>query len=114
MIKRSSKKLVDRHSELKLTQFSTKYVLDNKIGEGMHSSVYKCYKISDIEKKQPYAVKVTRDDDEEKKIANRNEYKISKNLLHRNIVRSIELFENEIEGEMHLVMQYVEGIEVLD
>jgi hypothetical protein len=70
----------------------------------MHSSVFRCFKVDDKLKDFPFAVKITRDDDEEKKIANRNEYKISKNLIHRNIIRSTELFENDMTGEMHLVM----------
>jgi hypothetical protein len=70
----------------------------------MHSSVFRCFKVDDKLKHFPFAVKITRDDDEEKKIANRNEYKISKNLIHRNIIRSTELFENDMTGEMHLVM----------
>jgi len=74
MIKLSSKKLVARHSELLKTQFESKYILESKIGEGMHSNVFKCFKIEDNEKLFPFAVKVTRDDDEEKKMANRNEF----------------------------------------
>ena len=47
--------------------FEAKYILDKKIGEGMHSSVYRCYLKEDEKKMTPYAVKITRDDDEEKK-----------------------------------------------
>jgi len=35
----------------------------------MHAVVYKCFKIDDEEKMCPYAVKVSRGDDPEKKIA---------------------------------------------
>ena len=80
----------------------------------MHSSVYRCYLLEDHKKFTPFAVKITRDDDEEKKIANRNEYEITKNLCHLNILKVKELIENNVTGEMHLVMQYVEGIEILD
>jgi serine/threonine protein kinase len=80
----------------------------------MHSNVHKCYSVDDHNKLFPLAVKITRDDDEEKKIANRNEFEILKNLNHRNIVKCHKLFENELEGEMHIIMQYIEGIEVLD
>ena len=38
-----------------------------KLGEGMHAQVHKCFKIADIEKTEPYAVKSSREDDEEKK-----------------------------------------------
>lgn len=67
----------------------------------MHAEVHKCYKIEDIEKKEPYAVKTSREDDEEKKMAHKKEYDITKNLKHKNIVRSIELFDDEIKGEIH-------------
>ena len=70
----------------------------------MHSSVHKCFEVDDHEKLFPYAVKITRDDDEEKKIANRNEFNILKKLNHKNIVRCLELFENELKGEMHIIM----------
>jgi hypothetical protein len=75
----------------------------------MHSSVYKCFLLEDTRKLAPFAVKITRDDDEEKKIANRNEYEITKNLSNLNLLKVKELFENEVSGEMHLVMQYVDG-----
>jgi len=75
----------------------------------MHSSVYKCFLLEDTRKLTPFAVKITRDDDEEKKIANRNEYEITKNLSNLNILKVKELFENDVSGEMHLVMQYVDG-----
>ena len=55
----------------------------------MHSSVHKCFAVDDPDKLHPYAVKITRDDDEEKKVANRNEYDILKHLNHRNIVKCI-------------------------
>lgn len=70
----------------------------------MHSSVYKCFLHDDAKKLTPFAVKITRDDDEEKKMANRNEYEITKDLKHLNILKTRELFENEVSGEMHLVM----------
>lgn len=33
----------------------------------MHASVFKCFKLDDPECLMPYAVKITREDDEEKK-----------------------------------------------
>lgn len=33
----------------------------------MHASVYRCYKKDDVLKETPFAVKVSREDDEEKK-----------------------------------------------
>jgi hypothetical protein len=49
----------------------------------------------------PYAVKTSREDDEEKKMAHKKEYDITKNLVHKNIVQSIEMFDDEIKGEIH-------------
>jgi serine/threonine protein kinase len=67
-----------------------------------------------VKKLNPFAVKITRDDDEEKKMANRNEYNLTKDLSHLNILKVRELIENEVSGEMHLVMQYIDGQEILD
>lgn len=108
-IRESSRRLILKYEEQEDKKFETKYILDKKIGEGMHSSVYKCFLQEDTRKLTPFAVKITRDDDEEKKIANRNEYEITKNLGHLNILKVKELFENDVSGEMHLVMQYVDG-----
>ena len=36
----------------------------------MHAIVYKCYEINDIEKLKPFAVKVVREEDDEKLMAN--------------------------------------------
>ena len=46
-----------------MSSFEKFYVKDEKIGEGMHAVVYKCYKIDDVEKEKPYAVKISRNDD---------------------------------------------------
>ena len=35
-------------------------------------------------------------------------------LCHKNVVRSIELFDNHLSGEIHQIMDYIEGMEVLD
>lgn len=65
-IKHSSNQIYNLYNEQnKKTQFETLYDLDKKIGEGMHSSVYICYKKLDPQKITPYAVKVTSFDDEE-------------------------------------------------
>lgn len=64
-----------RHSLIKKEdKFCLNYVLDNKLGEGMHSQVYKCFRLDDLLKSQPFAVKITREDDEEKKLASKNEF----------------------------------------
>jgi hypothetical protein len=33
---------------------------------------------------------------------------------HKNVVRSIDFFDNTLSGEIHQIMDYIEGIEVLD
>ena len=58
----------------------------------MHASVYKCYKNEDKEKKNPYAVKISPTDDEEKRMVFQKEFEITHSLNHKNIVKSIELF----------------------
>jgi len=78
----------------------------------MHAQVYKCFKKDDSS--TPYAVKITREDDEEKKMAHIKEFEITNKLDHPNIVKSIELYDNSMTGEIHQVMQFVEGVEVLD
>lgn len=54
--------------------------MDKKLGEGMHAQVYKCFKKDDVDKEFPYAVKVSREDDKEKKLAHLKEFDITKNL----------------------------------
>ena len=39
---------------------------------------------------------------------------MTNNLVHRNVIKSTEYFFNELTEEIHLVMNYVEGQEVLD
>jgi serine/threonine protein kinase len=80
----------------------------------MHASVYKCFLKSDIGKCSPYAVKTTREDDEEKMLAHRNEFLLSNSMSHPNVVKAFELFENHQKKEIHIVMEYVEGQEIFD
>ena len=74
--------------------------------------MYKCFCKKDELKLQPFAVKITREDDEEKKQASRNEFILTKKMNHPNLMKSIEFFQNEFSGEMHTVMEYVEGQEL--
>ena len=111
IIRNSSRKLVARHSQLKVNCFETRYLLGKKIGEGMHCSVFKCLNRLDD---KTYAVKIMRDDDEEKIMACRNEFSITKQLNHPNLIRSHSFFENEVTGEVHQVMDYVEGTDILE
>ena len=84
------------------------------LGQGAHASVYKCYKKTDVEKKEPFAVKVAREPDEERRLAHQKEYKITSKMRHKNVIRATEYFFNELTEEIHIVMNYVEGQEVLD
>ena len=72
--------------------------------------MFKCY--SRANPTTTLAVKVTREDDEEKKRAIRAEFEITKDLRHPNIISTREIFENEIYSEIHLVMEYAEGKEL--
>lgn len=76
------------HDESSINSFNSLFKLSNKLGEGAHAQVYKCYKISDSLQETPYAVKLTREDDEEKRQAHKNEYAITSSLNHKNIVKS--------------------------
>jgi len=80
----------------------------------MHAQVFKCYKKEDTLKQHPFAVKISRESDEEKKMAHINEFKITQNLNHKNVVKSVALFDNQFKGEIHQVLEFVEGKEVLD
>ena len=51
--------------------FASKYEMGKKLGEGMNAVVYLCYKKEDVDKETPFAVKVSRADDEERKEAHR-------------------------------------------
>jgi serine/threonine protein kinase len=46
--------------------------------------------------------------------AHENEFLILKLLDHKNIVHAIELFKDEFKSEVYIVMQYVEGKEIMD
>ena len=87
---------------------------DVKLGEGMHASVYKCFKIEDKEKKQPYAVKISIGDDEEKKKAFIKEFEITHKLDNKNIVKSYDMFKRDTRGEILQIMEFVEGIELFE
>lgn len=79
----------------------------------MHAQVFQCFR-KDDPNKTPYATKISREDDEEKRLAFKKEYEMIKDLNHINVVRAIELFDNVIKGEIQIVMEYIEGVEVLD
>ena len=60
------------------------------------------------------AVKIIREPDEEKRMAHRKEYDITRSLDHPNIVKSHKYFFNELTENVHIVMTFVDGKEVLD
>ena len=43
----------------------------------MHATVYKCFKLSDGNKEEPFAVKMVREEDEEKIEAHKKEFGIT-------------------------------------
>jgi len=49
----------------------------------------------------PFAVKVSREADDEKRMAHRKEFEITKTLNHPNIIKSIEFFDNGPLDEIH-------------
>ena len=100
-IRAKSEQILQQFEEAKDLQFDAKYVLGKELGQGMHAQVYLCYLKEDIDFKTPYAVKISRESDEEKKLAHRKEFDITANLNHKNIVKSIEFYDNELKGEIH-------------
>lgn len=50
---------------------------------------------------KPYAVKIAKEDDEEKLLASKKEFEITNKLDHKNIVKSYEIFVNEAKREIH-------------
>jgi len=103
------------------------------LGEGQHASVYKCYKRKHPRSSEEctpllarqlkedqylsdeiFAVKIVRDDDQEKILAHKKEFEILLKLNHSNVVRAVEIFSNEFKNEVYQVMEYIEGQEILD
>lgn len=65
-LKTQSEKFKQDYVKSLVNSFESHYVLDVLLGQGMHASVHKCFKIDDNERERPYAVKIIRDDDDEK------------------------------------------------
>lgn len=116
LIHNKADELVAKQADQEKKCFASHYTLDQSkiLGQGQHATVYKCYKKADTEKQHPFAVKVAREPDEEKRMAHEKEFKITNGLQHKNVVKSTEYFFNELTEEIHLVMQFVKGQEVLD
>ena len=81
-ISQKSDKLYEEYEYNKDNSFESKYTYGRVLGEGAHSTVKMCHKIEDKEKRFPFAVKITRLDDPEKKMAIKNEFYITQNLNH--------------------------------
>lgn len=92
-------------------------MLGRKLGEGNHAAVYECFQrvkprsnsdattplLVDKMRKdeylpQPYAVKIVRSDDLEKIKAHKREFDILSTLKHKNVVRVIEMFNDEFKN----------------
>ena len=99
---------------LRKDTFESKYELGKLLGQGCSASVHICRR-KDDPAGTPYAVKIFRVDDEEKRAILLKEPEVLKKLgKHPNIVSYIEHFDNESKGEIHMVMEYVDGKELLD
>ena len=96
--RRKGQEIQQKFQEQEDNCFDAKYVLGEKLGEGMHASVFKCWKKNDVDRIHPYAVKFSRESDEEKRELIVKEYYITKGLDHKNVVRTVELFNNELKG----------------
>lgn len=105
--------MVKEHEKAKITAFESKYEIGKKLGEGCSASVHICRRKDDVSGTL-YAVKIFREDDEEKRKILLKEPKVLAKLNHPNIVRFIEHFDNEATKEIHMVMEYVDGKEVFD
>lgn len=91
-----------------LGTLSGRFRLEETIGRGSMGVVYRA---TDLESNTPVAVKVTLgSDDEASDVAQRfqREIRVSKNLVHPNVVRNISNGETP-EGYPYLAMEYVEG-----
>ena len=80
----------------------------------MHASVHKCYLIEETERSRPFAVKVVREDDDEKIEIHKAEFYMMKRLDYPTITKVHELFVNEFKREVHIVMEFVDGTEIFD
>lgn len=114
LIRQKGQEITQKYEDAKSKTFKAKYCLGKELGQGMHAQVFECFLNTDLEKKTPFAVKISRESDEEKKMAHEKEFEILSKLKHRNIVKSIEFFDDEFKGEIFQVMELIDGEEVLD
>lgn len=67
-----------------------------------------------ISSKQCYAVKQIRTRDEERIQNIKNEFQHMKNLNHPNVVEVYELYIDEFRGNVYIVMELIEGLEMYE
>ncbi len=83
-------------------QFSDSYELMEKIGEGAHASVYRC--IQKLTGKE-FAVKVTKQGDEELIEGSKIQFKILKNLDHENVMKAEAFYTDRVKMTTYLVCE---------
>ena len=103
----TSRVLEDKFDSNQAAHFDHHYTMGEKLGEGMHASVYLCSARQDMAKR--YAVKISRSDDPEKTASFKNEYEVLKDLDHPNIVKAHRIFEDSLQGEVFIVMDHKQG-----
>lgn len=133
LIERRGNELQQDYDRNKEVNFHDRYVKGEKLGEGQHASVFSCFRRAvprsanectplpaallqkgDYHAEKRYAVKIVRDDDKEKIIAHKTEFGILKGLDHPNVVKMLEIFDDTFKNNIYLVMEYIEGCEILD
>ena len=65
-------------------------------------------------KQYPFATKEIREEDEEKRMAHKKEFDITSTVNHQNVIKSQYYFFDELKKKINIVMNYIEGKEVLD
>ena len=83
--------------------------MQEKIGEGSSSSVYKCIKRRTGEM---FAAKEMRTDDDEKIQIAEQEFKLMQSLDHPHIVKVFDLVKTE--GKVYIVMELIQGTELFE
>ena len=103
-IEQKANQLFELKTEQDKINFESQYYIeqgpDGKpviLGQGMHATIYKCYKKDDLEKKRPFATKEIREDDEEKRMAHKKEFDITSQLNHENVIKSQQYFFDELK-----------------
>jgi serine/threonine protein kinase len=80
----------------------------------MHSNVYKCYLATDTALKNPFAVKISIYEDDEKRSKLIEEYELGSKLNHPNIPKFHKYFDDKFNEEIYIIMDLIEGKELED